>query len=257
MASTALVRYRAAIAAKLKELRRGRLWTQSELARILGVSQTWLSDIERGKGSLSAEQLLLILGTFNVTADVFAPVRRASTRQIQNALARLGASHLQESSDALPTDRLREARDVLRETLIGAESPRYISALAPVIVNQIHALNLGKLKAEFAELGFERRFAWLLESTAKSLEGEKPKVFLGRWDTHYERAATAIHSILEPWPLPAADTPEDVLDSDIVTEKTIAQVREESSDVSRRWRIITRIQTGDFVDALRSVREGH
>lgn len=40
--------------------------TQNELARKLGVSQVYLSDLENGKRSLSAERLLALLNVLNL-----------------------------------------------------------------------------------------------------------------------------------------------------------------------------------------------
>ena len=39
---------------------------QSRLARLLGLSQNRLSEIERGEGSFTAEQLIVLLKTFNL-----------------------------------------------------------------------------------------------------------------------------------------------------------------------------------------------
>jgi transcriptional regulator with XRE-family HTH domain len=60
------------IARKVRELRKQRRWTQAELARRLGLSQSRLSEIERGAGSFSAEQFLTILSLFNVYSTRFS-----------------------------------------------------------------------------------------------------------------------------------------------------------------------------------------
>ena len=49
---------RTLISNKVRTLREGRHWTQAELAKRLGISQGWLSTIERGQGSFTAEQFL-------------------------------------------------------------------------------------------------------------------------------------------------------------------------------------------------------
>ena len=49
------------IVEKIRRLRQKNHWTQVRLARLLGLSQNRLSEIERGHGSFSAEQFLLIL----------------------------------------------------------------------------------------------------------------------------------------------------------------------------------------------------
>ena len=57
---------RLAIASKVRDLRKARRWTQAELSKRLHLSQNRLSEIERGAGSFTAEQLLVILKLFNV-----------------------------------------------------------------------------------------------------------------------------------------------------------------------------------------------
>lgn len=249
--------YRASIVAKVRQLRQERRWTQAQLASLLGVSQSWLSDIERGKGSLSAEQFLLLLKTFNVTADCFSPARGESASHIQNALARLGAGHLVENSDLLPTERLREASDVLREVLVAAEWPRHIAALAPVLVSQIQYLNLSKLSAQFAELGYERRFGWLLENTLEAIRREEGEALPRERRVLYRRAATAIRAVLSLLNARAGQQriPDDLLDTGGMSEESIDQIRQEASETSRRWGIVTRIGVEDFLQALRSARE--
>jgi hypothetical protein len=48
----------------------------------------------------------------------------------------------------------------------------------------------------------------------------------------------------------------DYLDSSIRSQKTLDQISEASSEHSRRWSIVTAIQTDDFVRALRATRDG-
>ncbi|MFA6318238.1 MAG: helix-turn-helix transcriptional regulator, partial [Elusimicrobiota bacterium] len=138
---------RLVIGQRARKLRQERHWTQAALAKVLGLSQNRLSEVEHGKGSFTAEQLLTILKTFNVPIDYFAPPK-ATVSELQNALARLGAAHLAESAEVLPTERLKEALAVIREVLAVAESPRQITGLAPVLVNHAASLNLAKLRTE-------------------------------------------------------------------------------------------------------------
>lgn len=253
-----LSRHRSAISTRLRRLRLERRWSQAALARELGASQRWISDIELGKGSLTAEQFLAVLRLFNATVDDFAPPRKDPGPQLQNALARLGATHLAESADLLPTDRLREAQAVLLETLVGAESPRHIAALGPLIVSQLEYLPFGRLRARFAELGYERRFLWLLESVRAALARSESEVLPREFRVRYRKAQTALAAVFsfhDEGVGAQPDAPEDILDREVATEKGVAEVREESSGIARRWRVITRIETDDFVQALRQARE--
>src|SRR5262245_20270642 len=120
---------RVIIAERVRRLRRERRWTQAELARRLGLSQSRLSEVEHGAGSFTAEQFLLILKLFNVGVSHFADDRRLEEDVgLQNALARLGGVHLQERADLLPSERLEDVNDVVREALI-AGAARHITAL--------------------------------------------------------------------------------------------------------------------------------
>src|ERR1035438_2790437 len=86
-----LKKSRTSIARKVQDLRRARHWTQAELARLLHLSQSRLSEIEGGDGSFTAEQFLTILRLFNVAASEFVHEHADPTAELQNALARLGA----------------------------------------------------------------------------------------------------------------------------------------------------------------------
>ena len=97
--SHSLEKDRAQVAQKVRELRRGRRWTQAELSRRLHLSQGRLSEVERGAGSFTAEQFLAILKLFNVPVSHFYHAAPDQASELQNALARLGALHLQESAD--------------------------------------------------------------------------------------------------------------------------------------------------------------
>src|SRR5688500_7806930 len=104
---------RLAIVERVRRLRRDNKWTQFRLAELLGLSQNRLSEIERGKGSFTTEQLLLLLKTFNVPLSYFSGQAATEEKSLQNALARLGAKHLQESRDILPTEKLERSAAVV------------------------------------------------------------------------------------------------------------------------------------------------
>ncbi len=150
------------VARKVQELRKQRRWTQVELARRLHLSQSRLSEIERGAGSFTAEQFLEILKLFNVAASDFAPTRSSASSELQNALARFGALHLHESTEVLPSERLSTASDVIREAIVASEFPRLITALAPVLIRNVDHINLRGLQLQLTAVGLERRLAWLV-----------------------------------------------------------------------------------------------
>jgi len=252
--SKRLDKYRVIIGAKLRELRDSRLWTQAELGRRLDLSQTRLSNIERGTASLSAEQLLEVLRLFNV------PITEFVTNQVgdpllalQNTLARLGAGNLHVSDRVVPSERLARVNDVIVEAL-KSRSPRLITALAPVLVNNADALNVNKLSVDLDDFGLRRRLYWLIENTQEAIridsEGHRRSNNYIRASRRLESAmsfATGYEQMLE-------GMPEDNLDPSIRSGLTVDQVRRTSSEISKKWGVISSLQPEHFAAALRDAR---
>lgn len=257
-----LQKRQAVIAQRVRALRKERQWTQAELAGQLGLSQSRLCEIEKGQGSFTAEQFLLILQLFNVPAASFAvETHQPKDKELQNALARLGASHLHESLDILPSEQLVQAMDVLRETLIAAESPRHVTALAAVLVHNIERINRRKLYSEFVVVGFERRLGWLLENTVTAIHAEAATTNERAWVQAFRRSEMILTMFLDRVQLkPESESATweqlaDVLDSDIRSKKSLDAVLASCSAISRRWCIATSLQPEDFIDALRASRQ--
>jgi transcriptional regulator with XRE-family HTH domain len=249
---------KAKIARRVRTLREERNWTQSELSRRLGLSQGRLSEIERGLASFTAEQFLTILKLFNVSVTQFASERRSQTSELQNTLARLGATHLQESEDVLPSDLLKQVGDVVREVLISPESPRHVTSLAPVLVRNIDRINLKKLQGQLAESGFERRLAWLVNNTLEAIRTELSHELPRNWAVLYRRAEVVFDAFLtldlaERFPAEAIGAP-DIFDTDILSTETLVEVQASCSGISRRWGIASSLKPEDFVEALRAAR---
>jgi transcriptional regulator with XRE-family HTH domain len=146
------------IGEKVRDLRLARRWSQAELAKRLGLSQARLSEIERGAGSFTAEQFIELLGLFNVTVGHFAPADQPPDAELQNALVRLGATHLF-ATNAVPTDRVRDVNGAVRETLVEG-SPRLVTALAPVLVSNSKEVNLRRIEGSLREVGLDNRLGW-------------------------------------------------------------------------------------------------
>ncbi|MBI5881769.1 MAG: helix-turn-helix transcriptional regulator [Elusimicrobia bacterium] len=253
---------RTEIGSRVRKLRQERRWSQTRLAALLGISQNYLSLLERGLGSFTAEQLLTILKHFNVPIDDFSPKKTPAEveGQIQNALARQGATHLLES-ELIPSERLKQAIDAIREALVSAESARHITAVAPILVNHAGQINLTKLRNELAELGLENRLGWVIDNTLAALKLESSQVLPREWRLRYRRAGIVIGLFFRPWEAfsrPAGDPLQppayDVLDPEITSEETLKQVEEELAPIAKHWRIATTIEVDDFVKALRSAR---
>jgi len=187
---------RLAIAVRVRELRTSRGLTQAALAKQLGLSQNRLSEIERGAGSFSAEQFLRILRVFNVGTSEFVPRGRDRGLEVQNALARLGAAGLHESTDVLVSEELQQVHEVVREALLLGE-PRLVTAVAPVIVMHGARLNLSPLYAELEKLGRERRLAWVVDNTVHALESLAGEAKGGGWSKLRRRVEVPFQLFLE------------------------------------------------------------
>ena len=250
------------IGSRVKELREQRRQTQSALAVLLGISQSQLSKIESGRGSVSAEQLLTLLRHFNVTVEEFTGARAHAGAQIQKALAREGATQLVEDESVLPSERLKGAVAAIREALISAESARQIAAIAPVIVSNTGQINFSRLRADFAELGLENRLGWAIENTLEAIALESNDHLPNEWRRKYRRAKLILEIFFEPWRVlpritpgdPAVPPNYDALDAEITSPEGLKEVVENLSPVAKRWKIATRIEVDDFVRALRGAR---
>lgn len=252
--------YSVHLGTKVRKLRHERRWTQRRLAGLLGVTQGHLSQLENGARSFSAEQLLILLRHFNVQLDYFSGREGRTAGQIQNALARQGASHLAENENLLPSERLKNAVAVIRETLVSADSARQIAAIAPVFVNNAGQINLTLLRNELAALGLGNRFGWAIECTLEAIRLESTQVLSREWRLKYRRAATIIETFFAPFivPAPAPNTdippPYEVLDPEITSPESLKAVLGDLSPLARKWRIATTIEVDDFTRALRGSR---
>lgn len=241
------------VGARVRALRESRRWSQAELAKRLGLSQPRLSQVERGQGSFTAENLLQILRLFNVGVDQFGVVLSGSS-PIQNALARHGAAHLVEDDTLVPTS-LDEPLAVAWEVLRSPESPRHLTALAPVLLANIDRIALPELAARLARVGREARLGWLLETLRAAItEVASSDAPLRRELRRVDLAAALAlaGNMLRP---PSPDAPLDLLDPDIRSAKTADRVLLEAAPEAKRWRIATRLRPTDFADAIRAARD--
>ncbi|MEZ4296309.1 MAG: helix-turn-helix transcriptional regulator [Polyangiaceae bacterium] len=251
------------IARRVRELRVGRHMTQAELAAHLHLSQNRLSEIERGRGSFTAEQLIVMLTLFNVTVSHFAPPPKENEKELsvqahlQNALARLGATQLREMDGVLPTERVAELDDVIRETLFEG-NPRQLTALAPVIVRNIKQISLRRSWLRLVPLDLQRRFGWVLENTLEAIRIEQSGSLRRAVALRYRRAATVLETFLSAPPAVLEReraAPPDLLDETARGKVTVDLLEATASAISHRWRILTDLQPQDFTEALRAARD--
>lgn len=249
--------YRRTIGASLRELRKGRQWTQVELAQRLELSQGYLSMIERGEGSLTAEQFVEALGLFNVSAARFVGQEHQDRHEeLQNALARHGATHLRVSEEVVSSDRYEDVGDAIQAALAVGDA-RLVAAIAPVVVNSADRLNLKKIDLDLARSGLERRLSWAADSTREAIASELSASPPREWARDCRRAALVIDTYLNTLPPERQEQAHsDLLDPNIRSARGASRVHAKASDVAKRWGIVTSIQTQDFAEALRAARAG-
>ncbi len=253
---THLDKYKVTIAEKVRELRTARRWNQQELAGHLGLSQNRLSEIERGGGSFSAEQLVLLLQLFNIGISEFVGEDEVADSQLQNALTRLGATHLRESENVVPSERLTEVNRVVVEVLIDG-SARLITPLAPVLVANIDRIGLKRIDADLDRLGLENRLGWLVENVTEAIRQQFTDALSPAWRKRYQRALVLLDDFLES----ASDrrlqeTHTDILDPTVRSSATLEKIVASRSAISERWNVVTDLKPSDFGEALRGAREG-
>jgi transcriptional regulator with XRE-family HTH domain len=245
------------ITKKVHELRKLRRWTQAELAQRLGLSQNRLSEIERGGGSFTAEQFLHILRVFNVAITEFDQGPPDRDLEVQNALARLGAKHLQESEQVLVRQELEDINTAIQEALL-LGVPRLVTAVAPVLVAHAEHVALDRLYANLEKTGHERRLAWVVANTLEALEAlaNSAETDANTWAKLYRRAGFPLRTFLFFAGLRREQATEhpDLLDATIRSQRTLDDVQHRASASARDWGIATSLQREDFVHALRSAR---
>jgi transcriptional regulator with XRE-family HTH domain len=252
-----LTKYRRTIAGKIRRLREARHLTQAELAARLGISQGRLSEIERGAGSFTAEQLVVLMQLFNVTASELAGVSTDREDAVQNALARLGAKHLMERSDVVVDGTLESVPELVREVLAGG-SPRHLTSLGPVMVLHADELRLHKLLLDVRDAALTYRLLWLVENVLNAIRTQRSESQPRVWASKLRRAEVVLGTFFDTAAAMLAPVGDqlhrDVLDPSIRSAKSVRETEGESSAISRRWGIVTALQPSDFAEALRAAR---
>ena len=235
------------IAKRFRELRIARGLTLRELAVQLDISPSRLSEIERGAGSFSAEQLISILEIFNVPISDFTANSFDPAVQLQKALARLGATHLYESPRGVPSELLVEVNETVREALLDG-APRLVTALPSVLVQNIHSISLSRLQAELAELALQNRLGWLVDSALDAIDEVQNN---GVRDPKLREARLRLGSLARRLEEALPSSIEDILDRSIRSERTLDLVRKNRSSIATKWNVITTLQPDDFRKALK------
>ena len=227
--------------------------TQGQLAELLHLSQSQISHIERGERSLSAEELLVLLGHFNVGLDGFSPPTD-HLGSLQNALARFGAYHLREDPRVHVVSQHSTPRDTVRSVLLQPSSERLVTALAPVLVVSIEELPLTALQHELSAAGVPHRLPWLVDNLIAAI-AERHTAPRRDWALRLNRTSVVLAAFKVPRPPASEHEFMDAFDPSVRSTKSYELLWEEASSISHAWRIATRLQPQDFSDALEQAIE--
>ena len=156
----------------------------------------------------------------------------------------------------LPSERLSNVNDVVREAIVASEFPRLITALGPVLVRNVDHLNLKKLHLQLAEGGLERRLAWVVENTLEAIRREAPGVTSAPWRAATSGRASCSDRFSTSLPI---NCPLTRWQRTCSTRGSAVRRPSTRSPLlpcpfPRRWGIITTLQPDDFVEALRGAR---
>lgn len=239
------------IAFIIKDARKKRRLSQSELAKRLNITQARYSQIENGKGSFSAEQLIDLVRFFNIPLSAFEVSKKKidEGEVLQNAVAYFGGQNLYETQDLLPSEKFDRLNAVVFETLIASRSARLLTGLAVVIIKNIYDIDFNWIESRLIQRNCLNRWGWLLENTLEAL----------KLSSHYNKRTNrkAIFKISRyldllklEWEINKRENRDTLLDKNIESAKTINMVLAERSEVSKRWNILSRIQVEDFKKAL-------
>lgn len=243
------------ITESVKNARKKRRFTQKEVADWLDITQSRYSQIENGNGSFTAEQLVILMQKFNLPLNHLIGEKKTAVSQLQNALSRLGAGELYEEPDVLPSERLADVAKVITETIITADSSRQITSLAPVIVKNISLVNFNLLRRTLEEFGLLGRLGWLLESISHAVVRVLENTTSRQRSVLYKKTIVKIDSLTNSiwffWSTSGKNSPEDILDKTLVSQKTLEEIKSSRDPLAEKWRIITRITTDDFIKALK------
>lgn len=189
---------RSSVGANLKVLRKERAVSQAELARILNVSQPQLSLLENGKASLSAEQLFLLAKKFSKPLEEFFLLSLkthqdsffVNDRQLQAALYFNGASYIHLPEDEILIDRYKSVENIIFDVLsYYSDSPRFILALAVVVIRMFRFISFSSVSIRFSEVGLQPVWMWFVESLLLAIRARRSNEALSvRFQNRYRYA---------------------------------------------------------------------
>lgn len=231
------------IAALVATERRARTLSQAALAAELGVSQAHLSNVERGRASFTAEQLLYLLRRFNLGLETLLPVVDEGAAA-QNALLHHGAWHLAHIP-AAGAPRYQNVNDLVVHVLCVPE-PRHVTALLPVFLHSVRRISLPSVQEGLSQAHVAGRLRWFLDMV-KAAVGPQQSI-----PPRYQLPAREVLMVIELAAHAAVLESDhiDAFDPSIRSVQTARELLAEGDPISKRHRIATSLRVADFVDAM-------
>lgn len=240
----------------VRRLRKERRWTLAELAGRLRLSESRLSELERGKGSFSAEHLLALFGLFHVGPEAFLPadtLRDPVVGSIQKSLSKFGAYHLLADDTFLIRSEHARPVDVICDVLVRHPSPRFLTAIPPVLVQSSNEISFSAIQDAVVRAGVPHRWAWLLDRFLGALDTIDGGSVL--WRRGSQRASVLAQSFLSQLSEPGSDATLDLLDRDVRSQATLRAALVRADEKDHKWRVLSRLTTEDFVAPLEALRD--
>lgn len=255
---TDLDRLNRRIGATVRRLRKDRLWTLAELARHLELSESRLSELERGAGSFSAGHLLVLFRLFQVGPEDFIEpddTRDPVVGSLQTALVRFGARHLVADDSFVIRREHERPGELVQDVLIRHPTARFVTALPPVLIVRLSEISFPSVQHAVVQAGVPNRWGWLLEQFLEALESINSSVGSVRWRRDSRRARTVAEHFLPGIPRPSDAVALDLLDPDLRSPSSVKAAVASAPEIDRRWRVLSRLGTDDFLGPMEVLRD--
>ncbi len=258
MSETSLTRIAQPIGPKIRQLRKARRWTLLELAHRLELSESRLSELERAGGSFSAEQLLRVFQLFQVGAEDFVPHEAGTdpvAGSIQAALVRLGAKHLVADDRFVIRQEHNRPGDLIAHILLAHPTPRFLTALGPVLVEQVDIISFPGVQHAVVQAGAPHRWGWLLDHVLEAISSADGDPAPTPWRRASQRLRTVAEAYLVSLPGPSSNEPYDLIDPDLRSLESVQAAEANASERDARWRVLGRLTVEEFAQPLQVARD--
>lgn len=242
----------------VRSLRKRRHWTLAELARHLELSESRLSELERGAGSFSAEHLLVLFRLFQVGPEDFIEpddTRDPVLGSLQTALAKFGAHHLVTDDASVIRREHDRPGDVVLDVLIRHPTARFVTALPPMLIVSLNEISFPAVQHAVVQAGVPYRWGWLLDQLLGAFEALAGSAGSVRWRRDSRRARTVATHFLPGVPRPGDAVALDLLDPDLRSPSSVKAAMASASEIDRRWHVLSRLGTADFLSPIEVVRD--